>query len=185
MYDIKSIKHSRFLQRQNSFLDSLGLQSHDALYIVLSKLHCLFMLTNPEILFNGLGDIFLLLQAVPFKSHCSLPLDLNTIYLAFRYSLLSFSLNCSTTYSPLQFSLSVSISSWVSVTYLLSHLNVSCSSPTSLAWEHFNVHCFCSVLLDPVFSFNVQWFFVLFNNLNNHWVSSFVPFILHMFCSGT
>ena len=117
---------------------------------------------------------------VSFKSHCSLPLDPNTLHLAFRYPLVSFSLNSSTFYSPLQFYSSVYFSSWVSVTcLLLSQCSLSKHNIFSLRAFHWN----CSVLLDPVFSSSVHLFFVLFNSFNNHWISSFVPFILHMFCS--
>ena len=107
--------------------------------------HCSFMLTDREILLYGLGDIFLSPQVVPFKSHCSLSLDPNTLYLAFRYPLLSFSLNlkCSTIYSLLRFSSSVYFSSWISVTCLLSS---HCSFPQV-------EHIYLGSILLPLFSF--------------------------------
>ena len=71
----------------------MGLKSHDALYIVLSEIHCLFICAASDMLLHGQGDVLHSLQAVLFKSHCSLSLDPNTVHLTFRYSLLSFSLN--------------------------------------------------------------------------------------------
>ena len=71
----------------------MGLKSHDTLYIVLSIIHCLFICAASNRLLQGQGDVLYSLQAVLFKSHCSLSLDPNTVYLAFRYSLLSFLLN--------------------------------------------------------------------------------------------
>ena len=113
-----------------------------------------------RVLFNGPDGIFSL-QTVLFTSHCPLLLDPNTVYLAFRYSLLSFSLNWSTVYSPLWF-----FSKCLYFSFLHGFLSLVC--------HHFNVHCssvycYSSVILDPVFSFSVHWFFVLFNDSNNHW----------------
>ena len=102
------------------------------------------------------------LQAVPLKSHCSLFLETNTVYLAFRYPLMSISLNlsCPTIYSLfygfIQCLFCVNFTSVYLTSLPSTHFNVPCSSPTYLAWEHFNVHCNCSVLLDPVFSFNAS-----------------------------
>ena len=117
VYDIKSIEHCQFLPFHRCL--SIVWDSSPIMHCVLWEVHCLFMLMDPESLFNGPDDVFFLLQMVPFKSHCSLPLaDPNTLYIVFRYPLLSFSLNCSTIYCPLQSSSGVFISSWVSITYL-------------------------------------------------------------------
>ena len=110
----------------------MGLKSHDALYIVLSEIHCLFICAASDMLLQGQGEVLLSQQAVLFKSHCSLSLDPDTVHLAFRYSLLSFSLNLTVHLLIVNHSL---LQGFIFLPVFLSlicyHLNVHCSSVQS------------------------------------------------------
>ena len=92
VYNIKSIKHCRFLPFHKCL--SIVWDSGPMKYCILSS--------QSYTVYSFMWiPIYFLMYRVTYKSHCSLPLaDPNTLYLAFRYPLLSFSLNCSTIYSP-------------------------------------------------------------------------------------